>query len=351
MRDKLYSKVVENPAINRIMMATALMAVIFLVGTIGYHYIEGMGFFDGLYMSFITISTIGFTEIKSLSIAGRLFTMGIFVVGIGIISYIASQTTQLLFESELFLSKAMKKKISQLENHYIICGYGRIGHRIAHVLKDAGLPVVVIENRDSSIDRVESDQFLYVKGDAKVESTLIDAGIERAASLICTLSNDQDNVFTTLLARDLTDDIYILVRSNENTNRKRMLRAGADKVISPYDIGADRMANVILRPKVEQFIEKMTRDSELDHTFEEVLVNQSSEMAGKNLAEVNIRGKYEVLVIAVIPKNGKIKFNPNSTDTIEAGDSLVVLGELKTIDTFRIEMCNDNRSLAERAEL
>ncbi len=350
MRNPLYSSMVENEAIKRIGLATVLMLVIFFIGSVGYHYIEDMSFFDGLYMSFITISTIGFTEVRTLSIPGRVFTMGLFVTGIGVISYIASQTTQLLFESKLFLNRAMKKKLAEIENHYIVCGYGRIGHRIAHVLKDAELPVIVVENSESSIKRVENDRFLYVKGNAQEEETLIEAGLERAKALVCALSSDQDNVFTTLLARDLNKDIYILVRSNENTNRKRILRAGADKVISPYDIGADRMANVILRPKVEQFIEKMTHDDEYDHTFDEVLVNEGSPMANRNLLEVNIRSKYEVLVIAVIPNEGKIIFNPKSTQTIHPGDSLVILGELKTINHFREEMCKDKRSLAERAE-
>jgi voltage-gated potassium channel len=350
MENKLYSAIVENLAIKRIIIATLLMVVIFVIGTTGYHFIEGMSFFDGFYMTFITISTIGFREIGSLTDLGRLFTMGVFVFGIGIISYIASQTTQLLFESELFLSRAMKKKLQELEDHYIICGYGRIGHRIAHVLSDAGLPIVVVENRDTSIQRIEADNYLYVKGDAQVESALLDAGITKAKALICSLSSDQDNVFTTLLARDLNSDLYILVRANENTNRNRILRAGADKVISPYDIGADRMANVILRPKVEQFIEKMTHKDEQDHTFDEVLVADNSPISGKNLMEINIRNTYEILIIATIPPEGKIQFNPKSTTVINAGDTLVILGDLKTIHSFREEMCRDNRSLAERAE-
>lgn len=349
MKSRLYASMVENEAIKRIGIATILMIFIFLIGTLGYHYLEGMSFFNGLYMSFITISTIGFGEIRSLSVEGRIFTMGIFVIGIGVISYIASQTTQLLFESDLFLKRAMEKKLEKLENHYIVCGYGRIGHRIANVLKDANLPVVVIENTDSNILRIEHDQIIYVEGDAQAEESLIEARIDKAKALICTLSCDRDNVFTTLLARDLNKDVYIMVRSNENTNRNRILRAGADKVISPYDIGADRMANVILRPKVEQFIEKMTHDNELDHTFDDVLVNEGSPMDGMNLLKANIRSKYEILVIAIIEKEGRVVFNPKSSKTIYPGDTLVILGEQKIINLFREDMCKDNRSLAERA--
>ena len=349
MKNPFYTSIVENEAIKRIILATAFLLIIFFVGSVGYHHLEGMSFFEGLYMSFITISTIGFGEIQSLSIAGRVFTMGLFVIGIGIISYVASQTTQLLFESKLLLTRAMKKKLGELENHYIVCGYGRIGNRIANVLKKANLPVVIIEHCESNIKRIEKDKFLYVKGNAQEEDSLIKAGIQRSKALICTLSSDQENVFTTLLARDLKKDIFILVRSNEHANRKRILRAGADKVVSPYEIGADRMANVILRPKVDQFIEKMTRDDQQDNTFDEVIVNEGSPMADKNLMEVNIRSKYEVLVIAVLPSNGNIVFNPKSTQTIKAGDSLVILGESACIDNFREEMCNDKRSLAEHA--
>ena len=350
MNNRLYSAVVENPALTRIGIASLLMVFIFVIGTLGYHYLENMAFFDGLYMTFITISTIGFTEIKSLSIEGRLFTMGIFIFGIGVISYIASQTTQLLFESELFLQRAMRKKLEKMEEHYIICGYGRIGHRIASVLRDADLQIVVVENRDSSIERISNDNHVHVKGDAQDENILLEAGIERAKALICTLSSDKDNVFTTLLAREINPELFILVRANENKNRLRISRAGADKVISPYDIGADRMANVILRPKVEQFIETMTRDDSQDHTFDEVLISEGSKLANKTLAEINVRSKYEVLIIAILHEGERIKFNPKSTDKIQTGDSLILLGDLKKIDEFRSEMCNDTRSLAERAE-
>ncbi|HCD51464.1 MAG TPA: potassium channel protein [Balneolaceae bacterium] len=350
MERRFYNTIVENPASFRIGIASALMLSIFIIGTIGYHLIEGMSFFDGLYMTFITISTIGFAEIKSLTIEGRIFTMAIFIFGIGIISYIASQTTQLLFESELFLRRAMNKRLEKMDQHYIICGYGRIGHRIAQVLTDAQLPMVIVENRDSSIRRVEDDKHVYVKGDAQDENVLREAGITKAKALICTLSSDQDNVFTTLLAREMNNDLYILVRANENKNRNRILRAGADKVISPYDVGADRMANVILRPNVEQFIETMTRGDEQDHTFDEVLVSEGSQLANKSLAEINVSNLFEVLIIAIIPSGGRIKFNPKSSDVIQSGDSLVLLGDIRKIQAFRSEMCNDNRSLAERAE-
>ncbi|MGK7370309.1 MAG: potassium channel family protein [Candidatus Halalkalibacterium sp. M3_1C_030] len=345
---RLYSDIIDNIVALRIAIATSVLMVVFALGTIGYHLVEGMTFFDGFYMTFITITTIGFSELKNLSDIGRILTMIIFVMGIGVISYIASQTTQLLFESELFRRRAMNKQLNRMENHYIVCGYGRIGHRISEVLQDANIPIVVVENRDTSIERIKDDKLLYVQGNAQEESILKEAGIERARGLVCALSRDQDNVFTTLIARELNEDIFILVRTNERQNTRKIKRSGADKVISPYEIGADRMANVILRPHVDQFIDRITGESQ-DHVFDEITIFEGAELAGKTLAEAQIRQKYFVVIIAIIPADEKgILFNPGSDDIMHVGDSLIVLGDVERIETMRIEGCNDNRSLSDR---
>ena len=343
-----FQKLTENPGLKNIITASFIMLVIFSLGSTGYHLIEDMTWFEGLYMTFITISTIGFTELHTLSNEGRIFTMLLFVTGIGVISYIASQTTQLLFEGDIFYKRAMQKQLEKMDQHYIICGYGRIGQRIAEVLNSAGLPLVVVENRASSIERLKEANIPFIEGDAENETTLLDAGIKKARSLICTLPSDQDNVFTTLLARDLNPDLFILARTNENANRSRVLRAGADKVISPYEIGADRMANVILRPHVDEFVDSITKYTMQDHTFDEALIMEGSVLDGKSLAEINLRTQYGVLIIAIIPKGGNIQFNPDSSSQINVGDSLILIGDLKQIDKFRQEVCNDKRPLAER---
>lgn len=243
----------------------------------------------------------------------------------------------------------MKKQLEKMEQHYIVAGYGRIGHRIAEVLQDANIPIVVIENRKSSIERIKDDKLLYVEGDAQDESILKEAGIKRAKGLICTLSRDQDNVFVTLIGRELNPDIFILVRTNEHQNTKKILRAGANKVISPYEIGADRMANVILRPHVDQFMDRILGGTSQDHVFDEVKVFEGSDLAGKTLSEAQIRQKYFVVIIAIIPADkDNIRFNPGSDDKISVGDSLIVLGDLERIKNLREEGCKDFRTLEER---
>lgn len=347
---KLQNYSLENAASIRIVLATIFLGMVFMLGSVGYHLIEDISLFDGFYMTFITITTIGFREVINLSVEGRILTVVVFVLGIGVISYIASQTTQLIFESELFFERVMKKRIQKMKDHYIICGYGRIGHRIAQDLKKADLPVVIVENRESSINRIKKDQLDYVEGNAQDEESLISAGIKDAKALICSLSSDQDNVFTTLVAREIRPDIFILVRTNENKNRRKVLKAGADKVISPYEIGADRMANVILRPNVDKFLEKMTSGDHQDHTFEEVQISNKSEVIGKSLMDINVRNKYSVLIIAIISGTGTIDFNPGGKTVLEEGDSLIVLGDQDKIEVFRTTVCQDDRSLSERAE-
>lgn len=346
---RFYNDIIDNIIALRIAIALSILVIVFVIGSVGYHLIEGMRFFDGFYMTFITITTIGFSELTNLSEAGRILTMVIFVMGIGVISYIASQTTQLIFESEIFRKRAMKKQLEKMNQHYIVAGYGRIGHRIAEVLQEANIPVVVIENQESTIDRIREDKLLYVAGDAQDESTLKEAGVERAKGLICALSRDQDNVFVTLIGRELNPDIFILVRTNQHQNTKKILRAGANKVISPYEIGADRMANVILRPNVDQFMERILGGTTQDHVFDEVKIFEGSELAGKTLAEAQIRQKYFVVIIAIIPEDKEnIKFNPGSKDKISVGDSLIVLGDVDRIEHLREKGCKDFRTLEER---
>jgi len=324
--------------------------LVFAVGTIGYHFLEGTTFFDGFYMTFITITTIGFSEIKHFSIGGRILTVVLAIFGIGSIAYIASQTTQAIFESELILKRALKRKLEHMQNHHIICGYGRIGRRIAEVLADSGIEIVVIDNRPDIIRRLRERGLPYVEGDAREEETLKRAGIEKARALVCSLSNDEENVFVTLIARDLNSRIFIMARTNQQQNTRKILRAGADRVISPYEIGADRMANVILRPNVELFVDRIVKYTDEEHFFEEVLITEDSVLDGKAIAEADIRSKYNLMVVAIIPgDSGKIKFNPGSKDKLKTGDVLIVLGERDRIDRMRKEVCADFRSLSDRA--
>ncbi|HKJ44915.1 MAG TPA: potassium channel protein [Balneolales bacterium] len=333
----------------RIALAVSFLITLFAIGAIGYHLLEGMSIFDGFYMTFITISTIGFAEVKPLSHAGRLLTILISIFGIGTLAYIASQTTQVLFENELFLKRALQRQIHKMEGHYIICGYGRIGHRIAQVLSDAGIEIVVVENDEDAVKELRDNRIPFVEGNAQEEDSLQEAGVDKAKGLVCTLSKDEDNVFVTLIARELNEKLFILVRTNQQKNTRKILRAGASKVISPYEIGADRMANVILRPNVELFVDRIVRHTEEEHYFDEVMVFEGSLIDGKTIAEAGIRQNYNLVITAIVSsETNRIIFNPGSTDRINKGDILIVLGDMERINRLRSHACGDNRTLAER---
>lgn len=324
---------------HEVVIAWLFLVFLFATGTAGYMLIEQWTWTDGLYMTFITLSTIGFAEVRELSTAGRIFTIVIALAGIGSVAFIATRTAQLLLAREGIRQRQIKRMINRLENHYLICGYGRIGHYIAQDLEQEGVPFVIIDHNEEKIERLTSEtKMLGITGNAEEEATLRAAGIDRASGLILTLPDDSANVFVTLSARELNPSIFILARTDVQANRRKLLRAGADKVIAPYEIGADRMAQVILRPNVDRFMEQVLHTGALDLQMEEVVVEAGAPLAGKSLAESQFRQHFAAMVIALLDqKTGDMMFNPDPKATISAGDILIVLGSKEMIQRLRDE--------------
>lgn len=323
------------------MVASTFLFVLLGIGTTGYAFIEEWSFSDGLFMTFITLTTIGFGEVHELSTTGRYFTIFIGLSGVGTVAFIATRSAQILINSQRLRRRQIMKTISKLKDHYVLCGFGRIGHRIAQDLRRSGMTFVVIEYRDSAIERLKKENMLFLKGDAEDEAILEEAGIVRARGLILTLPKDSVNVFVTLNARELNPDLFILVRTNKHQNRRKILRAGADKVISPYEIGADRMAQVILRPNVDRFMEQVLHTGALNLMMEEVVVSPDAPIAGKTLADSNFKQKFDAIVVSIMDgKTLEMKFNPRADDRINAGDILIVLGSQSMIECLRKEGCS-----------
>lgn len=331
----------ENVTARReLLLANIFLAGLLLVGTIGYMLIEQWAWHEALYMTFITLTTIGFREVHEMSVAGRMFTMFVGLAGIGSVAFIATRSVQLLLSSGALRQRQMTKMIDKLENHYILAGYGRIGSRVAQDLKRNRTPFVIIENKAEKSELLDSRDMLYIRGDAEQEETLIKAGIERAKGLILTLPEDRANVFATLVARELNPDLFILVRTDTHLNRRKLIRAGADKVVSPYEIGADRMAQVILRPNVDRFFEQVLQAETLNYTMDEVVVEDGSSLAGASLADANFRQRFEAIVVAIMDgKTLELSFNPSPSRTINAGDTLIVMGNLDVISTLKKDGC------------
>ena len=329
----------SGSAAREVAFGTAALVTLLTVGTVGYMGIEGWTPMDAFYMTFITLTTIGFSEVAPLSQAGKVFTIALAFVGIGTFATIASRVVQILVTSATLRQRAMQRRIDKLTGHYVIAGYGRLGQRIARDLTAAGRDIVVIDRRDDRAAQLEDAGLLYVQDEAEEEATLRAAGVERAAGLVLVLPQDAANVFVALTAREICGDgLFIVARTNEQTSINKLLRAGADKVISPLEIGADRIAQTILRPRVDRFMEQVLGVEALDFDLEEVVVQPGSLLDGSTLLDVDFRRRFNAIVVAVLQSaSGRWQFNPDARLPIAAGDTLIVLGSADQLRRIRAE--------------
>ncbi len=319
----------------RLLISLLLLCLVFTFGTIGYSHFEGMSAFDAFYMTLITISTVGFSEITPLSPAGRIMTVIIIILGIGLLTFTLGQIATILLEGklqELLGRKKLKKQISSIHDHFIICGYGRIGKTIVTELRQHNTPVLVIENNPDRLEELEKAGILYLGNDATEEESLIDAGIMRARGLVTAVCSDADNVFIALTARDLHEKIFILARASKLSNESKLLRAGANKVISPYVIGGKRMAEILERPTVVDFLDQAMMGNELGLRMEEARIDEKSNLAEKTLIEARLRQDFNIIVVAIKRCSGIMIFNPSADETMHPGDCIVCIGKTSDIE-------------------
>jgi voltage-gated potassium channel len=310
----------------------AIIAVISF-GTVGYSVIERWSFFDSLYMTIITLTTVGYDEVHTLSREGKVFTIVLILSGVGAMLYALGVATRMLLEGkirEIFGRKKLSKAIKKLRNHYIICGYGRMGRIICKEMLSHGSPFVIIE-KDPEVLTSMDKNILALQGDATQDSVLKDAMIDRAVGLISVLSSDADNLYLVLSARGINPKLRIVARASEEGSEKKLLRAGADSVVSPYYLGGLRIAHTLLKPAVVDFLEFATRTGNLELQIEEVTVKDESRIVGQSLDECGIRKELGVIIVAIKKASGEMEFNPTSTSVIKQGDTLVVMGETKQL--------------------
>ena len=311
-----------------------IIAVIFLAllfgGAFGYMILENTGFWMGMYLTVITVFTVGYGDIVPIHPSGRVFTVFLVISSVSFVMYTFSKITETMIEGELrglYKRRKMNKQISRLRDHYIVCGFGRIGKEICKILQEHHRPFLVIEKDEEESKSLDELQYMRLEGDAADDDVLQSAGIDRAKGLVSVVASDADNLYITLTARGLNPSLYIMARSSGGPGvQTKLKRAGASKVISPYSIGARRMAHLIVRPTVSDFIDLTMRAGELDLMMEELKVSAASHLNGKNLNESEIRKKYDVIVVAIKRQDGVMLFNPRSETVIMAGDILIVLG-------------------------
>jgi len=321
----------KNPERCRYVLLFLPLLLLLTIGPSGYMLFEGTSFLNGLYLTVITITTVGYGDIAPASTGGRIFTVLLVFSGAGYVMYIFGQITETMVEGGLqhFAERQkMNKKITQMRHHYIICGFGRIGQEICSILQDNGRSFVVIEHEESVVEAIDQLGYPFLKGDAADDDILLSAGILQAHGLVTAVSSDEKNVYITLTARELNQKLFILARSSGISGAdKKLKRAGATRVISPYSIGARRMAQLIVRPTVVDFLDLAMQVGDLGLRMEELVVSDQAACVGKTLIESGVRRKYGIIVVAIKRASEPMLFNPGSETKIMAGDILIVLGQ------------------------
>lgn len=301
---------------------------IVVAGVAGYMLIEHWDFISAFYMVVITLATVGFMEVHQLSDAGRVFTSLLIIGGGGSFLYVAAAFAQVLIEGRLQIlwgKRRMMKDIGRLEDHFIVCGYGRIGSIVTNELMNEGHAVVVVEQNPELIESMEQEGILCVEGDATSDEVLLAVGLNSARSLISALSSEAANVYVTLTARQLNPDLTIIARAGNKSHISRLELAGADRVVLPHFIGGVRMAQSVLRPTATNFVEVALRGG-IDLQMDELSVSSNSELVGKDLVASKIRPQFNLIIIAIKKQSGAMVFNPGPKEVIDAEDTLLAVG-------------------------
>ena len=312
-----------------------ILVLILVTGTFGYVFIEGWNLLDAFYMTVITVTTVGYGEIRTVSNVGRLFTVIIIFLGMGVMAYTLGMVAQTMVEfriSSILGRRKFGRKLRSMKNHYIICGYGRLGAIIVSELRNQNIPLVVIDNDPGSRETLADLGIPFFIDDATNEDILLEAGIENAKGLVAVVLSDADNLFITMSARGLNRDLFILARADKEQTRKKLLRAGASRVALPYLIGGLKMAHTIIKPAVTDFLELTMHNENIELQLEELPVGEHSRLNGITLVNSGIRKDMNVIILAVKKKNGDMSFNPSFSTLIEAGETLIALGPKNDLD-------------------
>jgi voltage-gated potassium channel len=311
-----------------------LILAVQVAGTLGYVVIEGWSVWDAFYMTAITITTVGYGEVHPMSRAGEVFTVVILFTGVGTFFYAFTLFLALLSGGEWAEGRKVKRlarMLEELSEHFIICGYGRMGEIIAREFSRHGVPFVVIERNPDRMHLAMDQGYVAVEADAASEDVLRRVRIDRARGLVAAVSTDAENVYAVLSARLLKPDLFIVGRAETEDARTKLKRAGADRVISPYHIGGVQLAQTALRPAVVDFVQLATSSENLDLNFEQIHIVEHSSLEGKTLLDAGLRQRFGVVVVGIRRADGRMEFNPEPEMTIRAGDDLVVLGRAASL--------------------
>ncbi len=318
-------------------LAVTILLATAAIGAFGYVAIEGWSLSDALYMTLISMTTTGFQEVRQLSTAGRALTAFLIVAGLASLAHVGGRTLQIAVEHYLVRRGRMDKNIARLRDHVILCGYGRMGRHIAEDLTEARVDFVIIEADPETKDDLDEHGYLYLIGNASNDDLLKEAGVERAKGLIAVVSSDAENVYTTLTAKSINPSITIVARAVSDDSEPKLRTAGADRVIKPYELVGRRIAQLVIRPAMVEFVDTIARSHSGEITMEEITVTGTSALVGVALKDTTIRSKLNVIVVAIRRGTDDLVYNPGPTIVFEPGDVLIAIGrktDLKELSTL-----------------
>ncbi len=314
---------------RRILNLVVFVSVLLALGTFGYMLIERWTFADALFMTAITLSTVGFGEVQPLSNDGRIFTIILIMLGVGVIAYSFSTFGEYLLTASLggqFRKRQQVRMIKKLKNHVIICGYGRVSQSAASTLRDNDRQIVIVDKDPTLVEAAQANGFYAIVGDVSSDDVLREAGLERAVGVIVCTGEDSLNLFIVLSARTLNPNVYIVARATNAENEYKMVRAGANRVVSPYSIGGKHMANIMIRPQVTDFFDVVTLQGGQELWLEELVIEENSALIGQTVGQANVRRRTGVTLVGVMSKATGQTIVPNAGTPLEIGDELIVLG-------------------------
>jgi len=323
---------------RRLAAPLAILILITLGGAVGYTIIEGASFGDALYMTVVTVSTVGFNEVFPLGAGGRILTAGLIVVGVGTALYTAGIALEIALERFLggqIQRRRMAREIDHLKGHVIVAGFGRVGSNTWKTLRSEGVPAAVIESDSSAVQTARDAGALVVEGDATRNEILDAAGISNARALVACVRHDSDNLVIVLSAKSLRQDLTVIARATEIEAREKLRLAGADRVVSPQLVGAHRMAALAAEPHLDEFVDVVLHGKLVELRIEAFLVGERSVLSGRRLDDVDIRGLSGAQVLALESPGGEFELNPKPNAMIESGHTLVVIGSSEQVERLR----------------
>ena len=325
---------------RHLIFVSALYVLLLALGSGGYMVIEGWSWTDSVYMTVITISTVGFGEIRPLSPIGRVFTGGLIILGVSTTAYVFSTLADLIVAGDfrsLIWRKRMQNRIDKLNGHFIVCGYGRVGEHVVNELLANNVPLVVIEILENLGPDLENLGVIPVEGNATDDTALIQAGIEKASGICCCLPNDSDNVYVALTARALSPNLTIISRANSHKSERKLQIAGVDHVINPYVTSGRRMARQLIHPNILEFMDVVMHRGEVDILIENIGVSERSTLRDQTIADTEVRKRLGANILAVRRPDGETFVNPGVEFALRAGDTLIALGTPEQLDHLATE--------------